>query len=53
LIDFLVFDIISELFFGKSFELKVCNLSPTDQEQSTVRHMEVKLTYGRNLEKTH
>jgi cytochrome P450 len=25
-IDFLVFDIISELFFGKSFELKVWNL---------------------------
>jgi cytochrome P450 len=55
LIDSLVFDIISELFFGKSFELKVCNqhFPSIDQEQSTVRHMEVKLTSGRNLEKTH
>ena len=36
LIDFLVFDIISELFFGKSFELKVCNLHFPQQTKSKV-----------------
>jgi cytochrome P450 len=36
LIDFLVFDIISELFFGKSFELKVCSLHFPQQTKSKV-----------------